>query len=134
MSDAPDPFARIREARLRRDQDNRRILDAMGPSGGGPDDPGLAGRVDRLEADMREATVLLRHLDTMMAGIAAQIAHLATKEEHERFRGETLAALAGKPGTGAMWGMAIALFALVMAAMAASAIYLPLLSWRLHAP
>jgi hypothetical protein len=50
----------------------------------------------------------------------------------EGVRGEVQAGLAGKPGYGAMWSMAIALFALVVAAIAAGAAYLPLLAHSLH--
>ena len=49
------------------------------------------------------------------------------------FRGDLMAELATKPSRGAMWTMGIALFGLVVAAMAAGAAYLPLIAERLRA-
>jgi hypothetical protein len=48
------------------------------------------------------------------------------------FRGETLAALESKPSRGAIWAMGIALFGLVVTAVAADRAYLPFLAERLH--
>ena len=61
-----------------------------------------------------------------------QFQHLATKAELERVRGDVIAELATKPSRGAMWTMGIALFGLVVAAMATGAAYLPFLAERLH--
>ncbi|HVC61521.1 MAG TPA: hypothetical protein VND19_14305 [Acetobacteraceae bacterium] len=84
--------------------------------------------MSRLEGKARDVRQILGRLEPLIAGIHAQMPHLATKAEVERSRGDIMTALETKPNRGAMWSMAIALFTLVMAAMAAAAIYLPLAS------
>ncbi len=107
-------------------------------------DPGMEGRVERLERDMADVKATLGRIEPMIISMHAQMPHLATKAELERvrgeieakiegLRGETRAGLAAKPGYGAMWSMGIALFALVVAAISAGAAYLPLLSRSLRA-
>jgi len=70
----------------------------------------------------------------MISAIHAQMPHLATKAEVERQRGDVMTVLESKPSRGAMWTMAIALFAPVTAAMAAGPIYLPLAERLLQTP
>ncbi len=106
-------------------------------------DPGMEGRVERLERDITDVKAVLGRLEPMVVSIHAQMPHLATKAEMERmraeldtriieFRGEVLVALAQKPGYGAMWAMGIALFTLTLTGLATGAFYLPLMSRLLH--
>jgi hypothetical protein len=90
-------------------------------------DPGMEGRVDRLERDMADVKAALGRLEPMVASIFAQVPHLATRADLEVVRGELKVELAHKPGYGAMWSMGIALFALTAGAMSAGAFYLPLI-------
>jgi hypothetical protein len=97
-------------------------------------------RVSHLEADMRDVKATLVRLEPLIVSIHAQMPYLATKAElagvradTQRLHGEAMTVLATKPGRGEMWMMAIALFALVVAAMAAGAIYLPLVERLLRA-
>ncbi len=132
MSGAPDLLRRGREAADRRDRENRRVFRSLALGGGGPDDPGMAARIDRLEDDMREVRAVLGRLEPAIAGITSQMPHLATQAALERVRGDVMTALESKPGRGGMWAMAITLLALVVAAMSAGAAYLPLLVHSLH--
>jgi hypothetical protein len=102
-------------------------------------DPGMEARVERLEQDMREVKAALGRLEPMVVSIFAQMAHVATKAEFAALRGEMKAEaaslrgeLARKPGIAAMWTMGLSLFTLVVAAMAAGAAYLPLISHSLQ--
>ncbi len=132
MSGAPDLLRRGREAADMRDRENLRVLHSLALDGGGPDDPGMAARIDRLEADMRDVKAVLARLEPAIAGISAHLPHLATQASLERVRGDIMAALETKPSRGGMWAMGIALFALVVAAMSAGAAYLPFLAHSLR--
>lgn len=95
--------------------------------------PEIEPRVSRLESDVAEIRAVLARLEPLIIRMDERLSHLATKAELEALRGEVkvdIAALRGdlarKPGHGAMWGMGLALFGLVVAAMAAGAAYLPL--------
>jgi hypothetical protein len=132
MSGAPDLLRQAREAADRRDRQNTRVLRSLALDGGGPDDPGMAARIDRLEADMRDVKTVLGRLEPAIAGISSQLPHLATQASLERVRGEIMTALESKPSRSSMWTMGIALFALVVAAMSAGAAYLPLVAHSLH--
>ncbi len=103
-------------------------------------DPGMEGRVERLEGDMGDVKATLGRLEPMIVSIHAQMPYVATKAEVEAVRGElgtriesVRGELARKPGFAAMWSMGIALFALTMVAMSARAIFLPLVAQALRA-
>jgi len=132
MSGAPDLLRQAREAAERRDRRNTHVLRSLARDGGGPDDPGMAARIDRLEADMRDVKAVLGRLEPAIAGISSQLPHLATQASLERIRGDIMTTLESKPSRSSMWTMGIALFALVVAAMSAGAAYLPLLAHSLH--
>ena len=132
MSGAPDLLRQAREAAARRDRQNTDVLHSRARDGGGPDDPGMAARIDRLEADMRDVKAVLGRLEPAIAGVSAHLPHLATQASLERVRGDIMTALESKPSRSSMWTMGITLFALVVAAMLAGAAYLPFLAHFLH--
>lgn len=145
MSEPLRSFRLTHDDVARKQRDNAKMLTSMGSGGGGPHDPNMEARVLRLEEDVRDVKVALGRLEPLIVGIHAQIPHLATQAELKEMRGgleskigvlrgDMMSALAGKPGIGAMWTMGIALFALVVAAMAVGAIYLPLTAKLFHVP
>ena len=70
-------------------------------------------------------------ISTLRGEVTTEFANV--RGEMGTLRGDLMAELATKPSRGAMWTMGIALFGLVVAAMAAGAAYLPLIAERLRA-
>ena len=132
MSESFDPFHRRVEASERIRRQNDAVLASLAHGGGGPHDPSMEIRVTRLEEAMIEVRAALARMEPVILRMDRQFQHLATKAELERVRGDVIAELATKPSRGAMWTMGIALFGLVVAAMATGAAYLPFLAERLH--
>ena len=97
----------------------------LAKSGGGGDSGDMETRVARLEQG-------LGRIETTLAVMNEKLSHLATKAELSDHIGTVNTALAGKPGTGAMWLMGIALFGLVIAALALVPVVIPAIQALSH--
>lgn len=95
-----------------------RLLAVERQVSGGPQDPGLLGRVDRLERDVHDIRTTLTRMEPLIVRIDAELGHLATKVELAAMRAE----LAAKPTHAYLWGILAALLAAYGSGLAALAV------------
>ena len=105
-------------------------------TGGGRDMPGIEVRVVTLENEMREVRAILGRMEPLLVRLDERTANLATKAELAEVRADLkaelgevrsdiLVELAGKATKGTVWTVGLTLAGVIVAAMAAGAVYMP---------
>jgi hypothetical protein len=111
--------------------------DEIEASGGAPHDPGMEARVTTLETDMRNMKASLGDIELIAARIDERTGYLATGADLANLRSDMMVALETKASRGTVWGMGLTVAAVMIAAVAVGAVYIPYLAallWRPGGP
>jgi hypothetical protein len=97
----------------------------------------MEARVTTLEADMRDVKASLGDIELIAARIDERTGYLATGADLANLRSDMMVALETKASRATVWGMGLTVAAVVIAAVAVGAIYIPYLAallWRAGGP
>lgn len=92
----------------------------------------MEARVTSLETSMLDVKATLGRLEPLIIRIDERMNHVATKAELGGVRSDVLLQLASKATRSTVWAMGLSVAGLVIAALAAGAVYMPYLATLLR--